>query len=88
MESGFKVDINLVTPHLGANDPQAYIPKGVIIVASTVFVVTLKDYSLKYKYIKKNAGPWILFPSKWNCQEALEAWGIKDVLQIELDNVC
>lgn len=53
MESGFKVDINLVTPHLGANDPQAYIPKGVIIVASTVFVVTLKDYSLKYKYIKK-----------------------------------
>lgn len=42
MESGLKADINLFTPHLGANDTQAYIPKDVTIVPSNVFIVTLK----------------------------------------------
>jgi len=88
VESGLKIDINLVTPHLGANDVQAYVPKGVIIVPSSVFIFTLKTTVLKYKYIQKNAGPWVLFPSRWNSQEALEAWGVKDVLQIKLNNVC
>lgn len=88
MESGLKADINLVTPHLGANDTQAYIPKDVTIVPSTVLIVTLKTTVQNTNTFLKNTGPWILFPSKWNCQEALEAWGIKDVLQIKLINVC
>lgn len=42
VESGLRVDINLVTPHLGANDTQIHIPKDVIIVPRTVFVITLE----------------------------------------------
>lgn len=42
VESGLKVDINLITPHLGANDTQIHMPKDVIIVPSTVFVITLE----------------------------------------------
>lgn len=42
VENGLKVDINLVTPHLGANDTQVHIPKDVTIVPSTVFVITLE----------------------------------------------
>lgn len=41
VESGLKVDINLVTPHL-ANDTRVHIAKDVIIVPNTVFVVTLE----------------------------------------------
>lgn len=53
MQSGLKVDINLVTPHLGANDTRAHMPKVVIIESSTVFVVTLKTTVQNTNTLKK-----------------------------------